>query len=393
MGDRAQEEQQGSRAQDQDAVAASTGGGGTLRDTQRKAGAAAVARIATDGGRPVDDPEKLAQQSLWSADASVTDVQGEELYRDGHTVVSILPGTRLSVAFDQGGLSIQAQPGFNVVNIGPTTQVTSVRYDFATAQFQSVGSAHYDLFGMWAHVVRGKLESALDAKFRPLLPPALAKPGYQPSLDPDLQGTIQGLSKIFAVDGGDQAGGGAAAAGGGASRFVDPSAWAQLFAPEELHVPLGTDELEMFLAKGTAIGISADASGAVTKPHLKQLVIRSSNPGIAIRSTGKGVLDSLKGLTMQSVTISPGGRFAFDYQLDVEAMGDGFKALVALFGMAAGENVDTSSIKATKLQSVRKELDARLQQEVPPAFRAFLQQFDKALPGFSLMDIFGVGNS
>jgi len=47
-------------------------------------------------------------------------------------------------------------------------------------------------------------------------------------------------------------------------------------------------------------------------------------------------------------------------------------------------------LQQTKLDSIRKELDARLQQEVPPRFRAFLLQFDQALPGFSLTDFFGV---
>jgi len=354
-----------------------------VQEAQRQAGDAAVARITAENGRPVNDPTQVAKQSVWGADVSATDAQGEELLRDGHTVVRIAPGTRLTVGFDPGGLSIGADPGFVVETLGPTARITNVRYDFATAKFQVYASAHIDLFGAWASIVQSVGARALDQKYRPLLPAALQKAGYSPANDPDLQGTMQGLAGVFTVSGGP-AGDPAAAM----HRFVDPSAFAQLVAPEELHVPLGTDQLEVFLAKGTRIDLSLDAAGAADKPHLKLLTMRSSSPGIAIRSTGSGVLDSLKGLTLNEIAIQPGGKFAFDYSLDVEQMADGLQALGALLGLAAGESV--GPLQQTKLDSIRKELDARLQQEVPPRFRAFLLQFDQALPGFSLTDFFGV---
>jgi hypothetical protein len=39
---------------------------------------------------------------------------------------------------------------------------------------------------------------------------------------------------------------------------------------------------------------------------------------------------------------------------------------------------------------IRKQIDARLQQEVPPRFQAFLKQYDGLVPGLSLMSVFGV---
>jgi hypothetical protein len=338
-------------------------------------------QVTTDDGKPVGDAAALAQQSVWGADASVTDTTGEELLRDGHTVVRISPGTRLSAGFDPGALSISADPGFSVETLGPTVRITSVRYDFATARFQTYGSARFDVLGTWASIVRSSVEKALEQRYRSQLPAAMQRPGYQPANDPQLQSTIQGLMRLFGDPGGDTA--------AAARRFVDPSAFAQLVAPESLHVPLGTDQLELYLAKGTMLSLSVQAGGGLDHPHLKLLTVRSSSgPGLALRSTGKGVLDSLKGLTMKEVTIHPGGVFSFDYDLDIEQMADGFTALVALIGLAAGEHVDR--VPQTKLDSVRKELDARLQKEVPPAFRAFLARFDQVLPGFSLTDIFGV---
>jgi hypothetical protein len=88
------------------------------------------------------------------------------------------------------------------------------------------------------------------------------------------------------------------------------------------------------------------------------------------------------------MAIEPGGRFTFDYDLDAEQMADGLSALIALLGIAAHQ--DPGPIPQTKLTAARKELDARLAREVPPRFKAILQQYDRAVPGFSLMEIFGV---
>ena len=171
-------------------------------------------------------------------------------------------------------------------------------------------------------------------------------------------------------------------------RLVDPSAFAVLQAPRDLHIPLGTEQLELYIHAGALLDISVDGSGPMARPKLKQLSLTSPGSGIEIQSTGKGLKDAFMGLTMKRIGVGPGGKFDFDYDLRPEEMGRGLLGLVALLGMAAGEHV--GSIPDVKMQGVRKELDERLQREVPPRLKAFLGEFDHILPGFSLLDIFGM---
>ena len=59
-----------------------------------------------------------------------------------------------------------------------------------------------------------------------------------------------------------------------------------------------------------------------------------------------------------------------------------------LLGLAAGQPV-SGNVPDVKLDAIRGEIDAKLQSEVPPRFKAFLQQYDGLVPGFSLKSLFG----
>ena len=378
-------------------------------ETAGQSSDAAIRRMAGPQIPGVDNPEQLARDSLFSADASVTALDGQELYHEGHVRVRFDPNTRFSVRLDPGGLHLSADPGIEVDVPGPNLRISSIGYDFQAAKFHAYGKASFDLFGAYASIAMGVVERALEKKVKPLLPSRIQQPGYSMARDPNLQETVQQLQNTFQfaggghaatqqggrTEGGQRDGGGpppeGGAAGGGVpglSRLVDPSAFAVLQAPRDLHIPLGTEQLELYIHAGALLDISVDGSGPMARPKLKQLSLTSPGSGIEIQSTGKGLKDAFMGLTMKRIGVGPGGKFDFDYDLRPEEMGRGLLGLVALLGMAAGEHV--GSIPDVKMQGVRKELDERLQREVPPRLKAFLGEFDHILPGFSLLDIFGM---
>src|SRR5947209_5463560 len=124
-----------------------------------KAGDAAVRRMSSAAGPSLGnvgaglgDPQKLAQEALFSADAAVTALEGEEIYHEGHVRVRFDPGTRFSIRLDPGGLHLSANPGIEIDVPGPNLRLTSVSYDFQTAKFSAAGHASFDLFGAYAHV-------------------------------------------------------------------------------------------------------------------------------------------------------------------------------------------------------------------------------------------------
>jgi hypothetical protein len=115
--------------------------------------------------------------------------------------------------------------------------------------------------------------------------------------------------------------------------------------------------------------------------------VSAQHPGLVVKPR-EGTFRELKELDLEAVTITRGGKFAFEYELSAEQMGKGLFALVALLGMASGQRV--GDIPDVKLESIRKEIDSRLQKEVPPRFIGLVKQYDHLVPGLSLSSVFGV---
>ncbi|MSQ84847.1 MAG: hypothetical protein EXR77_18570 [Myxococcales bacterium] len=87
-----------------------------------------------------------------------------------------------------------------------------------------------------------------------------------------------------------------------------------------------------------------------------------------------------KELDLHGVAIRKGGAFEFDYDLSAEGAVAGLAALGQLLGLAMRQQV-SGHIPDVKFEGIRKEIDAKLQSEVPPRFKAFGQQYDGLVPG------------
>lgn len=401
MSGRAKENQHASASHWQDDVSLDGGSGRSSESAHatKKAGDAAVRRMAAVPG--LEDPDGLAMESFSSVDVEVTAVDGQEIFRKGPIRVRFDDNTRFSARLDTGGMHLDAEPGLEVVAPGPNFRLTSVFYDFDSASFQLSGGASVDICGAYAEIVKTVAEYALNKKVKPSLPKRMRRAGYSTESDPDLRGTLSELADAFKFGdekkdekkdrkkgaGKERSNGQGAPVGGGA-RLIDPSLLLSLSVPSDLHIPLGNEKLEFYLKAGTSIDLGVEGSGAVDKLKLRQLDFSSFGPGIEIQSTGKGLVDAFMGVTINRITIKPGGKFDFDYDLRPEQIGNGLGSLVTLLGMASGHN--PGRLPEAKLHGVRKVLDARLQEMVPPRFREFLAQFDNVLPGCSLLDIFGM---
>lgn len=351
------------------------------REAVRPAGAATGPAIPQSGAEAM----QLAQRSVQGGGAGATLTQGQTAYQDKDIQVSFDAGSRLNAHLGYGGLTFSTQPGILVqVNNAPDVRIQSVRYDFATGRFSAdVASDGFDLFGLIGRVGKWKVEQVLEKKLKPLLPTAVQRPGYSAQRDGDLPGTLAQLQKMF-----DFAGGSGAAGGGMAGKLSQPSASLDVAMPEELRVPLGDSGLELLIEKGTSLDLAAQGKGSAEQPTLSSLSLRAGGRGIRILPSS-GNFKEFKELNMRAITVAAGGRFEFDYDLTAESLISGLAGLVQLLGMAAGRPV-SGQMPDVKLNSIRQEIDAKLQSEVPPRFAAFIKQYDGLVPGFSLAKLFAV---
>lgn len=352
------------------------------REAVKPAAAGAGPAIPQNGAEAV----QLAQRSVQGGSAGATLTQGQTAYQDKDIQVSFDAGSRLSAHLGYGGLTFSTQPGILVqVNNAPDVRIQSVRYDFTEGRFiADVAADGFDVFGLIGRVGKWKVEQVLDKKLKPLLPSAVQRPGYSAQRDPDLPGTLGQMQKMF-----DFAGGATAPGGGGmAGKLSQPSASLDVAMPEELRVPLGDSGLELLIEKGTSLDLNAQGKGSAEQPTLSSLSLMAGGRGIRVLPIA-GSFKEFKELDMRSITVRPGGQFDFDYDLSAEGMISGLAGLVQLLGMAAGQPV-SGQVPDVKLDFVRKEIDAKLQSEVPPRFAAFIKQYDGLVPGFSLSKLFAV---
>ncbi len=268
----------------------------------------------------------------------------------------------------------------------PDVRINSVRWSFAEAKFVAdVASDGVDLFGIIGRIGKWKVEKVLDQKLKPLLPRAIQQAGYSPQRDPHLTGTIGQMTKMFEFTGGGAAG---SAGAGMAGKLSAPSASLDVSMPDDFIAPLGDSGLQLIIARGTPIDLSAQGSGALAKPAIESLSLRAGAKGIQIRPA-EGMFKEFKELDMHGVTVRKGGAFTFDYDLSAEGAVQGLAALGQLLGLAMGQPV-SGNVPDVKFESIRKEIDAKLQSEVPPRFKAFLKDYDGLVPGMSLSGLFGV---
>lgn len=355
-----------------------------------------------------DEAMRLAQRSVESASLSATLQEGQTVHKDRLVEVVFEAGSRLTASLDPGGLHFSSDPGILLkVRHAPDLRITHIRWDFGEARFDCSATANwFDILGIIGAIGERKVEQVLNARLKPLLPEAVRRPGYSPTTDPNLARTIADLSRVFdfasrGIEGrgggptgpgtrGERGGatgtGSGGPAGDGLGNLKDPSAFVSARMPEDLRVPLSANGLELVVAKGVLFFLSAQARGRLDRPVVQRLSLRAEGQGIVVRPSS-GAFRAFKELRLKGVTVTQGGTFDFEYDLSAEVMGEGLLALVALLGLATGR--DVGPIPEVRLREVRSEIDARLQKEVPPRFRAFLKQYDRLVPGVSLLTVFG----
>lgn len=338
-------------------------------------------------GNP-DEAADFAQRSFVSAGVGVTSRDDRTLHSADGLKVGLDAGTRLNASLSEWGVWFQANPGILLkLDYKPDLRLKSLHWSFSEARFVVDAETDWlwDPFSLLGDAAEKKIQAMLDQQLKPHLPEAVKKKGYSPKGDRNLAGTVAGLSQTFAFASGAE--GAAATAADPRQGLTDPSASLGLAMPEDLHVPLGVQNLELLVKKGQRLDLHASAKGNLAKPELDRAVLSAHNEAITVLPTG-GNFKELKKLVLNSVTVTKGGAFAFDYDLSAEQLGNGLIALLALGAMAAGEHV--GQVPDVKFEGIRKEIDTALQKEVPPRFKELLLRYDALVPGLSLKSLFGV---
>lgn len=336
-------------------------------------------------GLPQNGAEALqtAQKSVRGGSVGATLDEASTAYRDQDIEVVFDAGSKMQASLGWGGLRFSCDPGILVkVRNAPDIRINSVGWNFDSAKFTAnVASDGMDLFGIIGKIGKWKVEQVLDQKLKPLLPAAVQQAGYSPNRDPDLAGTIGQMQKMFEFSSAVPGQG-----GGMAGKLSAPSASLDVSMPEDFRVDLGDSGLELIIARGTPIDLSAQGAGKLAQPTIDRLSLRAGDHGIQVRPK-EGMFKDFKELDLHGATIQKGGAFSFDYDLSAEGAIQGIFALGQLLGLAAGQPV-SGQVPDVKLDSIRKEIDAKLQSEVPPRFQKFLEQYDGLVPGFSLKALF-----
>lgn len=77
-----------------------------------------------------------------------------------------------------------------------------------------------------------------------------------------------------------------------------------------------------------------------------------------------------------------------DYQLGPEQMVDGVKALFTIFALMAEPRAQVD-LRSTRMEGARAKVEARIDADVEPQLFQLIRANDGAIPGLSLIDVFG----
>ncbi|MBN1944743.1 MAG: hypothetical protein JW797_03660 [Bradymonadales bacterium] len=349
--------------------------------------AAAVQMEEEKAGLPEGIPQtpEEIKRSLGSASVAVTAKKGEVLATEGIVTLKMLAGTRLRAYATPSDIRIDASPGLVAeLKYLPDTVINRLVYDFDTARFT------VEAEGVGPDFLYSKAVSwAANKYYKPRLPAKIQAAGYNPKEDPDPEQTFKSLAGLFDIDL-DGLPGGGGPAGKEAENFTDLSVSVGFSLRRGLKIPLLGGEAEMTVKPGTYFDLSGYLTGPVTHPQVRAITLRASSDEIEVKKI-KGFAASLQGLKIRSVTILPGGKLDLDYDLVVERAAEGVVALFTLFAIAAG---DRSALNArvpnVRMEKIRQELNAKISEEAGPRLIEIIRQYDKAVPGISLVKAFGL---
>lgn len=347
------------------------------------AGAPGVAGALDALPEGVPKTREEIQDSLDYAGVSATSVTGKELGSFNGVTVSMLPGTRMHASVGHGSLSVRADPGLQAaVPWCPDAVVNSLRYNFHTASFTA------DAEGLGPDALYSKAVAWVANKhFKPKLPGKMQRAGYDPGADPQALETFKSLGGLFDIDPAAAAPG---AQADGPADMIDPAAELGFHLDKEVKMPIGGGEAEMAIPAGARFHLSASFKGDARKPKVERISLSTSGKAITLRKT-EGMFASLQGLDLNGLTILPGGQLKLDYDLVVEQMAVGAVALFRLFAAAAGDLRGLNQpLPQAKMEGLRKMVDDKVAADVQPQLVALLKQYDKAIPGVSLSEAFGL---
>lgn len=305
------------------------------------------------------------------------------------------PGTEIAARLDRSGLSFSANPGVGfAIDWLPDATIERVTYDFRTARFraEATGLLPDDFYS-------SRLEAMANEKLAPYLPQAMRQPGYDPFADPALDAHVAHI--VDALSGGTEArparpatGTDASPIGGDVdvnlSRVSAPALSLDYTVAQAREVPLPGTELSARFAAGTRVYVSTSTTGSIRDPHLASLEVRFSQP-VVVAPAGEAP-GAFKRIEVSSLRLSPDAQLTMQYELGPEQVVDGLRALAVLFAVAADPRVATQvgPMSSTRMESIRGEVQARIDTEVEPRIIALLRAHDHAIEGRSLLEFFGV---
>ncbi len=297
------------------------------------------------------------------------------------------PGTSIAARLDRSGLSFSANPGVGfAIDWLPDATIERVTYDFQTARFRAVATGLLpDSF------YTSRLEAMANEKLAPYLPAAMRQPGYDPFTDPALDANVAHI--VDALSSGTEARPTRAPSGDvdvDLARISAPALSLDYVVAEAREVALPGTDLAARFAAGTRVYVSTSTTGSIGDPQLSSLEVRFSQP-VVVAPAGEPP-GAFKRIEVSSLRLSPDAQLTMQYELGPEQVVDGLRALAVLFAVAADPRVATrvGPMSATRLESVRGEVQARLDADVEPRIVALLRAHDHAIEGRSLLEFFGV---
>jgi hypothetical protein len=325
----------------------------------------------------------IAQESVFAAGIAATWARELPVHRSGLIDVTVRSGTRVSLRIDPGGMFVHATPALRVVLRGPLPDVSfdTASYDFHASRFDVSADA-----GLAGPVLEAVVERWLNGTLRKRLPAPLLRRDYAPQADPDLAGTVRsiaGLLPLGADDGGS--------AGGLPEELRDAHELAahltlQLRRDVAIAIP-GLDGMEVRLPKGARLFIDVRTEGAASTPSLHEVVVQAQGRGVVIASTGTGLLDALESIEVTRMTIRPGPKLAFRYELLIERLLNA-PALLSRFAQVLAGRYSPDAQGDIVLDSLRANITLMLDEAVGGLLRDLLAEYDRVLPGISLRALF-----
>ncbi len=300
------------------------------------------------------------------------------------------PGTRLHATLDRSGVTFSSSPGvsWNLPWL-PDPTVRSIRYDFRESAFlvRAEGWGPDELYS-------AEIADQLALHLKPLLPEAIRTPGYDPWRDPALSSNLQAMIDMLLRP---SAGSGAASLDVAAA--LDPLALSapafelSYVVPETQTVRLADPQASATLAAGTRIVVGAETDGRIDQPRISRVRVDfASSPLRLVQGDDPGSV--LRRLDLHAVTVRPGAELDVDYQLGAEQAADGIHALITLLAVAAEPRLVHSAsgapMSGTRFETFRGEVQGQIDAKLEPALRRLLAEHDAAIPGFSLLQLFGL---